>query len=132
MAQQEGFVFVSKHCRSKVGEIDYFYRNQHKGHPLWEHYDYIFIECKNWKAKISSKELNHFIMLLKAKNPFKCFGVYLTSSILSPEAKTAIRDSRKDEDLLIFPIEKTVLSKLIENGFKKYLELLCDQTVAKA
>ena len=132
MAQQDGFVFVDRHCRSKVGEIDYFYRNQHKDHPLWKSYDYVFIECKNWKDKISSKELNHFIMLLKAKNIFKCVGIYLTTNSLSPEAHETVRASRRAENVLVIPLEKSILPKLIESGFKTYLEKEFDKIVAKA
>jgi restriction endonuclease Mrr len=132
MAQQMGFNFIRKHCRSKVGEIDYFYRINHKDHPLWNSYDYVFIECKNWKDKISSKEIDHFINLLKAKKPFKCFGVYLTTSSLSPEAQTSITDSRKMYGTVIIPLERPTLLKLIENGFKSYLEKACDQLVSIA
>jgi hypothetical protein len=132
MEQQAGFEFIGKHCRSKVGEIDYFYKIKHKDHPLWRDFGYVFIECKNWKDKISSKELDHFIMLLKAKIPFKCFGVYLTISSLSPEAHTAIDYSRRTDNVVIFPLEKSALSKLIENGFKSYLEEACDKLIAKA
>ena len=34
MNQQPGFIYINKHCRSKVGEIDYFYRTEFNDHPL--------------------------------------------------------------------------------------------------
>lgn len=87
MAQQKGFIFIDKHCRSKVGEIDYFYRTELRNHPLWKKYNYLFIEAKNWEQKIGSPEVNHFITLLKAKTVFPCCGIYLTTSLLSPHQR---------------------------------------------
>lgn len=132
MAQQDGFVYVSKHCRSNIGEIDYFYRCEHADHPLWKKYQYIFIECKNWGGKISSQELNHFITLIHAKAFLNCFGVYLTTSSLSSKAYTAIRDARVKDKLLIIPIEGKELFNLIEKGFKVYIQEACDKILAKA
>jgi len=132
MTQQEGFTYIDKHCRSEVGEIDYFYRSEHEDHPLWKKYSYLFIECKNWEGTISSKELDHFIRLLEAKNTFNCCGIYLTTSSLSPEALTTIRDTRIKQGMLIIPVDKTELSKLIESGFKAYVQQACDRILAKA
>ena len=132
MTQQEGFTYIDKHCRSEVGEIDYFYRSEHEDHPLWKKYHYLFIECKNWEDTISSKELNHFIRLLEAKNIFDCCGIYLTTSSLSPEALTTIRDARIKQSMLIIPLDKAELSKLVENGFKMCIQKTCDKILAKA
>jgi Holliday junction resolvase-like predicted endonuclease len=132
MAQQDGFVYVNKHCRSKVGEIDYLYRSEHLDHPLWKNYHYIFIECKNWGDKIGSRELNHFINLIQAKAFLNCFGVYLATGSLSQQAQTTIRDARIKDKLLIIPIERRDLYSLIEKGFKDHIQEACDKILSKA
>jgi hypothetical protein len=132
MGQQEGLLYIDKHCRSKVGEIDYFYRNTLCGHPLWEMYPYLFIECKNWKETISSEKMNHFISLVKAKTPFPCCGIYITTSSFSPQALTTMRDARLKENVFIIPIEKNDMSELIDRGFKDSIQEKCDKLLAKA
>ena len=132
MAQQPGFIFIHKHCRSEIGEIDYFYRSRHRDHPLWETYSYLFIECKNWKGKISSEKINHFIRLLKSKTPFFCCGIYITTSSFSQEALTAITYARIQDGVIVIPIDKEDLPELIEKGFKIFIEEKCDKMLAKA
>jgi predicted helicase len=132
MSQQEGFVFIDKHCRSEVGEIDYFYRTELRNHPLWRKYNYLFIEAKNWEKKISSNEIDHFIILLKAKTVFPCCGIYLTTSPLSPQAKTAMRDARMVNGMMIVAIASHDLPRMIEEGFKNFLERKCDEILAKS
>lgn len=132
MNQQQGFIYIAKHCRSKVGEIDYFYRTEFSNHPLWQKYPYIFIECKNWKEKISSEKMSHFKNLLKAKILFSCCGVYLTTTSFSPQAFTVIRDAKNVEKLFIIPIESTELHNLVDLGFKAFLQGKCDEIMAKA
>ena len=133
MNQQQGFTFINKHCRSKVGEIDYIYRTELRDHPLWERYPYLFIECKNWKGKIGSEQMNHFIKLVGAKNFFSsCCGIYITTSSFSPQALTAVRDARNVEKLLIVLIEKKELFGLIEIGLRVFLQEKCDKIISKA
>lgn len=93
---------------------------------------YLFIECKNWKGKISSEKLNHFKSLLKAKTLFPCCGIYITTSSFSPQALTVIRDARNVEDLFIIPIGKREAPKLIERGFKTFVQEKCDKILARA
>jgi len=132
MAQQDGFVYVDKHCRSEVGEIDYFYRSRLCGHPLWEKFRYLFVECKNWKETISSEKIDHFIRLLEAKNAFDCCGVYVTTSNFSPQAIAAVNNARLKNELLILLIKGEELVDLIDSGFKAFLQEKCDEIVAKA
>jgi len=131
MAWQEGFEYINKHCRSEVGEIDYFYRSKLQDHPLWQKYPFFFIECKNWKETISSEKMNHFIRLVKGKASFFCCGVYITTSSFSPQATTTMRDARLNEKILVIPIDKSSLSSLIEKGFKDLLQEICEQILAK-
>jgi Holliday junction resolvase-like predicted endonuclease len=132
MEQQEGFIFIDKHCRSKVGEIDYFYRNELESHPIWRQYDYLFVECKNWQDKIGSEEMDHFIRLLEAKTTFKCCGIYLTTSSFSPEALTTVRDARMKQGLLIIPFDRKDLFELIRKSFKDFVQETCDRILAKS
>ena len=132
MAQRRGFVFLHRHCRSEVGEIDYFYRNELKGHPLWEKYPYLFIECKNWKETISSEKMNHFIILMEAKTIFPCCGIYITTDSFSPQALTTMRDARMKKGMFIIPIDSKGLSEAIEKGFKAFVQEKCDKILAKA
>lgn len=132
MAQQEGFQYLKRHCRSKVGELDYFYRITLSGHPLWKLYPYLFIECKNWKEPISSEKMDHFIRLVKAKTPFSCCGIYITTSHFSPEAMTTMRDSRIKDSVFILPIDLKDITDLIENGFKVSIQEKCDKVLARA
>ena len=133
MNQQQGLVFIRKHARSEVGEIDYFYRSELEGHPLWN-YPYLFIECKNWKDPISSEKMNHFIRLVKAKNFFHllCCGIYITTSNFSQPALTTLKEARNVEKVMIITINKKDLSELIEIGVKAFLERKCDEILAKA
>ena len=133
IGQRKGLVFIHKHPRSKVGEIDYFYRSELEGHPLWN-YPYLFIECKNWKEPISSEKMNHFIRLVKAKNFFHllCCGIYLTTSNFSQAALTTLREARNVEKVMIITINKKDLLELIEVGVKAFLEKKCDEILAKA
>ena len=133
MDQQKGFVFIDKHPRSQVGEIDYFYRSRFKDHPLWN-YTYLFIECKNWKEPISSEKMDHFIRLVKAKNFFHllCCGIYLTTGNFSRAALTTLREARNVEKVMIMAINKKDLLELIELGVKAFLEKKCDEVLAKA
>ncbi len=130
--QQEGFKLIKKHCRSEVGEIDYFYRTSLCDHPLWNRYPYLFIECKNWKEKISSEKMNHYITLLEAKNFFpSCCGVYITTSAFSPPAVRAVKDARKTKKLMIILVGKKDLSIIIQKGFRDFLQEKCDQIISK-
>ena len=131
MTQQPGFIFIHKHCRSEIGEIDYFYRNT-RDHPLQETYSYLFIECKNWKGKISSEKINHFIGLLKSKTPFFCCGIYITTSSFSQEALTAMKYARIQDGVIVISIDKKDLLELIEKGFKMFIEEKFDKMLAKA
>jgi len=131
MAQQEGFIYIDKHCRSKVGEIDYFYRSELLDHPLWEKCPYLFIECKNWKEKISSEKMDHFINLVKAKTALPCCGIYVTTSSFSPQALTAMRYARINEKVIVIPIDKNDLPYLIDKGFKILVQEKCDKIMAK-
>jgi restriction endonuclease Mrr len=89
----------------------------------------MFIECKNWKKTIPSKELSHFLMLLKRKTLFRCFGVYLTTSKLSEEA---LEDLKTNNDLVVIVLDKNKLSQLISSGFKIFLQDEFDRLIAKA
>ena len=131
MAWQEGFEYIDKHCRSEVGEIDYFYRSELRGHPLWEEYPFVFVECKNWKETIGSEKMNHFISLVKDKAPFSCCGVYITTSSFSRQALTSMRDARLHEKVIVIPIDKNDLPTLIERGLKVLLEEICEKILAK-
>jgi len=132
MNQQQGFVYIHKHCRSKVGEIDYFYRSEIRDHPLWEEYPYLFIECKNWKETISSEKMDHFIRLVKAKTLFPCCGIYITTSSFSPQALTTMRDARLNDKVMVIPIDKNDLRDLIDLGFKVLVQEICDKLMTKA
>jgi hypothetical protein len=131
MAWQEGFEYIDKHCRSEVGEIDYFYRSELQDHPLWQEYPFFFIECKNWKETISSEKMNHFLTLVKGKAPFFCCGVYITTSSFSPQALTTMRDARLKDNIMVIPIDKNDLPNLIEKGFKDLLQEICEKILAK-
>lgn len=132
MAWQEGFENIDKHCRSEVGEIDYFYRSQLRDHPLWQKYPFFFIECKNWKETISSEKMNHFIRLVKEKAPFNCCGIYITTSSFSQQALTTMRDARLTDKVMVIPINKNDLPSLIDRGFKALVEEICNKILAKA
>lgn len=130
MARQKGFTFLRKHCRSKVGEIDYFCRTEICDHPLWEKYRYLFVECKNWKEKIGSPEADHFVILMRAKTVFPCCGIYLTTSSLSPQARTTFRDARMANGIMIIPIIGKDIQTMIDEGFRHFLERRCDMLLA--
>lgn len=51
MNQQQGFVYIDKHCRSEVGEIDYFYRTELSDNPLWEKYIIYLLNARIGKER---------------------------------------------------------------------------------
>ena len=58
--------------------------------------------------------------------------VYLTTSPLSDEACTTIRDAMMSEKLLIIPVESADLVELVAKGFKAYVQDACDKILARA
>lgn len=129
MKKEMDFRFVFKHPRSELGEIDYVYSHNLQGHYFWRISPYICIECKNWKANITSTEINHLTELIREKGPFSCCGVYLTSSSYSPSAKRAIENARIRDNIIIVPVEGKHLPSLIERGFKNFIRNLCEERV---
>jgi len=126
------FTLLKQHARSDVGEIDFFYRTKCKDHPLWLKCHYLFIECKNWKEIISSEKMNHFITLLQSKNVFRnCCGVYVTTSSYSPQAINAYKKAINEKKLIIVKLGRNDLNKLIDEGFKTYLEDAFDTLLSK-
>jgi len=126
------FELKKTHARSNVGEMDYFYKANCSGHPLWNKYPYLFVECKNRKEVVSSKDMNHFKELLEPKTVFhSCLGVYITTKMFSPEANAAAQKGI-DKGLVIIKIERSDLKNLIGKGFKTYMEESFDQFLAKA
>lgn len=131
MDQQQGFVYIDKHCRSKVGEIDYFYRTELRDHPLWERYPFLFIECKNWKETISSEKMDHFIRLVIPKQVLPCCGLYVTTSSFSPEALTTVRDAIIKNEIMVILIDKNDLSDMIDRGLKDFVQAKSEKTIVK-
>lgn len=128
MASQFGFEFLDKHTRSKVGEIDYYYRTKNLcGHPLWEKCPYIYVECKNWAEHISSEKMNHFLSLVEVKSIFPFCGIYITTSYFSKPALETLKSAIRRKKILVIPIDKTDFDEMIDYGIKKLMEKKCDQ-----
>jgi len=130
MAGEKGFTQVYKHSRSRLGEVDYVFRNEVKD-SFWQMFPYVCVECKNWEKKISSREMNHFVNLIKDKSPLSCFGVFLTTSSYEDSAKTSMNNARIGDKIVIVPVEKKHLKALIEEGFKNCARKLCEETIFK-
>lgn len=92
----------------------------------------VAIESPEKKETISSEKMNHFIRLVKAKAPFSCCGVYITTSSFSPQSMTTMRDARLNEKILVIPIDKNDLPNLIKKGLKVVVQEICDKMLAKA
>lgn len=130
--REDEFEFKKPHARSNVGEMDYFYKANCKGHPLWDKYPYFFVECKNRKEAVSSQNMNHFKELLEPKTVFhNCFGVYITTKNFSRQANTSAQKGI-DKGLVIIRINKSDMTALIEKGFKSYIEEAFDEFLSKA
>jgi len=95
MAREKEFEIIYKHSRSKQGEVDYIYRHNITYDPFWKLSHYICIECKNWKEKITSLEMDHFISLLKAKSILTCMGIFITTSSYEKSALESIKNAKK-------------------------------------
>lgn len=112
------FKIVSKHARSKVGEIDYVL-----GHELqsnfWQMSPYVYVECKNWSKTIPVAQIDHFIALVKKAGPYCTMGIYLATSSLSAESEAAFRDARINDRLTLVAIQGNELQRLIEAGFNE-------------
>lgn len=131
MRKEKDFRLVLKHPRSEIGEIDYVYSHNFQDHYFWKVSPYICIECKNWKADISSTEINHLTELVRDKEPLSCCGVYITSSSYNSSAINAINQSRVRDKIVVVPVEGKHLTSLIEQGFKDFIQRLCEEKVFK-
>jgi hypothetical protein len=126
------FELKKPHPRSNVGEMDYFYKANCKGHPLWDKYPYLFVECKNRKEAVSSENMDHFKELLVPKTVFhNCFGIYITTKTFSKQANASAQKGI-DKGLVIIRINKSDMTALIEKGFKRYVEEAFDEFLSKA
>jgi restriction endonuclease Mrr len=94
-------------------------------------FPYVGVECKNWEKKISSKEMDHFISLIRDKSPLCHFGVFVASSSFEESAKTSMNNARIGDRIIIVPIEGKHLADLIKDGFEKFVRQLCEETVFK-
>ncbi len=130
MKTESNFQFSWKHPRSPNGEIDYVYTHELKN-SFWSMFSYICIECKNWKNNISSVETGHLGDLVEEKDPFACLGVYITTSAYDPSAYADIRKYRLKNRIIIVPIEGKHLQGLIQEGFEKTVQEVCEHTVFK-
>lgn len=129
--REEEFCLIKPHARSDVGEMDYFYRANCTGHPLWGKYPYLFVECKNRKEVVSSENMDHFVSMLGSKSVFEnCCGIYITTKSFSPQAKNAAKKGL-EKGLVLFRIDNSNLTALIEKGFKLYLEEEFDMLLSK-
>lgn len=131
MKREEDFKRVLKHPRSELGEIDYIYSHNLQDHYFWKVSPYICIECKNWKEDITSNEIDHLTALVRDKGPFSCCGVYITSSSYSSSAIEAINYSRVRDKIIVVPVEGKHLTSLIEQGFKDFIQKLCEEKIFK-
>lgn len=131
MAGEEGFILLYKHSRSRLGEVDYIFRNE-VNDPFWRMFPYICVECKNWDEKISSKEINHFVNLIKDKSPLIYFGVFITTSSYENSAKNAMNNARMIDKIVIVPVERKNLRQLIKDGFKNCIKKICEEAIFKA
>ena len=130
--RENEFVLVKPHARSDIGEFDFVYKTKCNGHPLWNECQYLFVECKNRKEVVSSKDMNHFVNMLSKKAVFKnarC-GIYITTKSFSRQANTAAKNGIA-EGLIIFKIAHKDIATLIEKGFKRFLEEEFDDLLSK-
>lgn len=130
MSRENEFAKVYKHSRSKLGEVDFVFRNEGKD-SFWQMTPYVCVECKNWERKISSKEMDHFVNLIRDKSPLSCFGVFVTTSSYEDSAKTSMSNARIADKIVIVPVEKKHLKALIEGGFQDCVRKLCEETIFK-
>ncbi len=132
LEREDEFELKKPHARSNVGEMDYFYKANCRGHPLWDKYPYLFVECKNRKEAVSSKNMNDFKELLEPKIVFhNCFGIYITTKTFSRQANTSAQKGI-DKGLVIIRIDRSNMTALIEKGFKRYVEDAFDEFLSKA
>jgi Holliday junction resolvase-like predicted endonuclease len=131
MTKEKGFKMVFKHSRSRLGEVDYVYRNMNRD-TFWSQFTYICVECKNWKEKISSKETDHLISLIKDKTPLPCLGIFLTSTSFEKSAKTSIKNARIGDKILVVPFEGKNLEEMITLGFRASVEKKSEESIFKS
>jgi restriction endonuclease Mrr len=130
MMREKEFKMVYKHSRSRLGEVDYVYRNEAKD-SFWCQFSHVCIECKNWAKKISSREMDHFVSLIKDKSPLCCLGIFITNSSFEDSAKTSMKNARIGDKIVIVPFEGKELTSLIEFGFKDSVVRMCEESIFK-
>lgn len=130
MKREKQFRIVDKHSRSRLGEVDYIYRNEYRG-SFWHQFSHVCVECKNWKKKIASKEMDHLISLIKDKSPLSCLGVFVTNTRFEESAKTSMKNARIGDKILVVPFEGENLESMIELDFKDSVIKRCEESVFK-
>lgn len=129
--REDEFILAKQHARSDLGEFDYVYKTNCSGHPLWNNCKYMFVECKNRKEVVSSKDMNHFVKMLDNKSVFRnCCGIYITTKRFSPQANNSAKEGIAG-GLIIFRIAHADITELIEKGFKQFLENQFDELLTK-
>jgi hypothetical protein len=131
MSKEKQFKMVFKHSRSRLGEVDYVYRNK-KNDSFWRQFSYVCVECKNWKDTISSQETDHLISLIKDKSPLVCLGIFLTNTTFEESAKTSIKNARIGDKILVVPFEGKNLKEMINLGFIASVEKRCEESIFKS
>ena len=130
MHEQEKFHMVFKHSRSRLGEVDYVYRHDYADN-FWRRFSHICVECKNWKKKITSTEMDHLVSLVKDKSPLSCLGVFITNTHFEESAKTSMKNARIGDKILIVPFEGEHLERMISIGFKDSVVERCEESIFK-
>jgi hypothetical protein len=75
--------------------------------------------------------MDHFVSMLRSKSVFRnCCGIYITTKTFSPQANTSAKKGIAD-GLVIFRIEHSDITMLIEKVFKRYLEDEFDELLSK-
>jgi hypothetical protein len=131
MSKEKRFKIVFKHSRSRLGEVDYVYRNKNND-SFWRQFSYVCVECKNWKDTISSTETDRLISLIKDKSPLSCLGIFLTNTIFEESAKTSMKNARIGDKILVVPFEGKNLEEMIKLGFRASVEKKCEESIFKS
>ena len=130
MHEQEKFHMVFKHSRSRLGEVDYVYRHDYADN-FWRRFSHVCVECKNWKKKITSTEMDHLVSLVKDKRPLSCLGVFITNTNFEESAKTSMKNARIGDKILIVPFEGEHLERMISIGFKDSVVERAEESIFK-
>ena len=107
-----GFV-VKGRSKGPDEEIDLTVRNESSDAMWSKEGAYFLFECKNWSRPTDPKELSHFLDKLRLRSGRAKLGFFVAVGGFTKGFRSWLA-SRRESDLLVVPIDRPDLQRLVE------------------